>query len=372
MKYVATTKVDNNVLIAGNRCCINLEELYQCLLDPLCMEVEIRKDFVQEYFTYSSVVDFVSSTTKMFRHVRVHVNETVYNGLNEAIRDLRCLKTVSDFIYGVEKNPTLVLSTIRTLCDKHEAMDKESSSINNKMASMTVRMEELNKKLGYEQRRNAVLQQYVNDVTAKLHSLVSRVNFRYEKTIEPDNMFMLKSNSYNHVLYIKEITRVQFVDSLMYYLREILKTLYSMPVRYLVIEPYYSYKRAELYSDMRPHWELSYNDIFEGDIFMSGFQPKVMSDVLNNPNRVGFLVILDRGGYAVPHVTGSNVTTIYTVSDMKDCPEDLDRSRVISYSPDTMYIPLIEDYESLCLEERIQKYSSMSVMHELIQYMEGK
>lgn len=370
MKYVATCVVDNKVLIAGDQCCVNLEELYQCLLDPLCMDIEIRRDFVQEYFTYSSIVAFVKSTEKIFRHIHIHVDDVVYNGLNEAIADLQSLRSVSDFIYVLERNPTRVMATIQTLCKNYADVNKESTVINNKMASMTVRLEEVNRQLAQEKRNNEKIQRYMNDTVSKLHSLISRVNFRYEKTINPDKLFTLTNNSYNHVLYVKEITRVQFVDSLLYHFQEILKTLYSMPVRYLVIEPYYAYGRASLYPDLKPHWKLSYNDVFEGNIFMAGFQPKVTEDVLNNPNRVSFLVVLDRGGYIAPHITGKNVTHIQTVSDVKDLPDGCDKTHVISYEQDTLYIPMIEDYDGLCREERIQKYSSMNITHKLIEYME--
>ena len=55
---------------------------------------------------------------------------------------------------------------------------------------------------------------------------------------------------------------------------------------------------------------------------------------------------------------------------LKDIPTEVSKSDVISYSEDTMFIPYIEDFDKLSPEDKIQKYSSMSVTKELIKILE--
>lgn len=370
MRFIAVSDVDNEVLVAGDSCCTTLAELYQCLVDPLCTEVILRQDFVQKFFTYPALCDFVESSAKMFKHIHIHVDDTVYNGATEAVNNLKSLTRQEDFMYALTKNPSRVLSTIQMLCNEYLNVNKESNTISNKLASMTVQLEELVSELDHAKKSNEVLRSYSNDIESRLSALVARVNFRYEKVVKPDAMFHTDINSYNHILYLKEISRVQFTDSLVYYLQEILRTLYNVPVRFVVIEPYYSYSRVNMYEGVKPHWNLSYNDVYGKNVYMAGYQPKVMQDILNNPSHVNFLIILDRGGYSFTHVDGSNVTTIFCVSDLKDLPKGIELDHVISYSANTLYIPMIKDYDTLSREDRIQKYSSTSIVKKLIQYLE--
>lgn len=370
MKYVALTKIDNDVLIHGDSCCTTLQELYEALVDKNTTEIEIRKDFADTYFTYSALCDFVEHSASIVPHVRIVVEDTVYDSSMEAVRELQSLKQPDEFIYAMEKNPTRVLSTVNTLCDSYIQSHDEVAVANNKIANMLVQIEELNKEIAYRKSDYDKLMEVKNDTFAKLHALVSRINFRYEKTVNPDSMFVATSNNYNHVLYIKEITRVHYTDTLVYYLQEILKTLYGAPVRTVVIEPYYAYDRLKLYPTLSPHWDLTYQDVYAGDIFMAGYQPKVMQDILQDPNHVNYLIVLDRGGYQVPHINCGNTSVVYTASDLKDIPTEVSKSDVISYSEDTMFIPYIEDFDKLSPEDKIQKYSSMSVTKELIKILE--
>ena len=125
-----------------------------------------------------------------------------------------------------------------------------------------------------------------------------------------------------------------------------------------------------LYTGLQPHSNVAYGDGFSGNIYMAGFQPKLMGDILKNSNHVNFLIILDRGGYSVPHVTGSNVTVLNTVSDINDPCVKVDAEHLISYTEDSLYIPMVEGFSELSAEEKIQKYSSMSTMKKLIKYLE--
>lgn len=370
MRYVALLEVDNDILLQGDGCITNMQELYVALVDKTTTEIELRKDFINANFTYSALCDFVSQSAAIAPNVRLWASGEVYDNNIEAVRELKTFRSTEELLYAAEANPSRFLSTIQLLCNYYLTSREEVSVANSQIATMRVTLDDMSKRVEELQSINSNLTNVNNLTNAKLDALVSRINFRYEKTVNPDTMFTLNENKFTHILYVKEITRVHYTDTLLYYVRQIINTMYNMPVRFVVIEPYYSYGCENLYPSLVPHWNLKYRDVQSGDILMAGMQPKVMKDVLQNANHVNFLIVLDRGGFAVPHITGGNVSTIYTVSDLKDLPSHFDKKDVISYSAETMYIPYIENFDKLSPEDKVIKYSSMDVTKRLINLLE--
>jgi hypothetical protein len=207
---------------------------------------------------------------------------------------------------------------------------------------------------------------------SKFHALISRINYQYDAGVDKDKLFEVDNNSYDKILYIKEITRVQYIDTLVYYLKEILKTLYGMPTRILVIESYYAGGKIPLYPNLVPHHNLIERDVLKGDILMLGMQPNIMQDILKNASNISILIVLDRAGYEVPHIKGKNVEVLYTVSDIKDIPNGIPYGRVISYDDSTQYIKYIKDFESMDMSARIGAYSSMDIVRHIIDLLEKK
>ncbi len=370
MKYVAVLKVDNDILLDGDLCITSLEELYKALVDPDCTEIQITREFADKHMTYAALCDFVENCAKIAPDKRVRVDGTFYSDVSSVVHDIKGYSSISEMIFAMESNPTRFMTCMRELCSRYLSQQDDALRASNQIASLQMKIKELEDKLCNKDDELDKAYSTLNETSARLKALVNRVNFRYEKTVKPDSMFISESNNYNHVLYIKEITRVHYTDTLLYYLQEILKTLYDVPVRFVAIEPYYAYGRAELYKDCTPHWRLTYRDVYEGNIFMAGYQPKLMGDILQNASHVQYLVVLDRCGYMQPHVVGANVSYLYTASDLKDVPESIGRDQVISYSEESLYIPYIEDFESMNLETRIQEYSSFTVMQKMIQLLE--
>ena len=202
---------------------------------------------------------------------------------------------------------------------------------------------------------------------------MGRINYSYEKDIDPSQFIQIEGKSrFTRILYIKERTRVRYVDTLLYYLKEILKTLYGVPAREVVIGPYYSYGGIKLYPGLQPSFDLSYSQLYQSDIYMPGFQPGVMSDILKNPSNVEYLIVLDRCGFEVPHILGDGVEYVYTMSDLEDNFDRLDPRRIISYSHSTLYIPHIEGFNELSVEDRMVRYSSMKIIKHLIELLEHR
>lgn len=91
---------------------------------------------------------------------------------------------------------------------------------------------------------------------------------------------------------------------------------------------------------------------------------------MRNPSNISILLIVDRGGYASPHLFGSNVQYIYTASDINDVSNDIPKSRIISYKENTLFIPHIKGFNDLSSSEKVQKYSSLKIMKQLIYLLE--
>lgn len=370
MRYVAVLKEDNNIILDGDVCCTNLQELYIALVDINTTEIEITKEFANEYFTYSALSDFVTYSAALAPNVTLVLDDSLYDSDSQAVKALKDIKLSDELIYALECNPTKVLSTIQMLCDYYFETHEENVIANTKIANMRVSNSSLQSKINQLEKDKRVLEDTTNDLYARLHSFISRANFRYEKTIEPHKAFLATENKYNHILYIKEITRVHYTDTLLYYLSEILKTLYGVPIRTVVVEPFYSYGREKLYPMFTPHWQLTYRDVYSGDIFMAGYQPHLMEDILRNSSHVNYLVVLDRGGYQAPHIDSTNVTYVYAASDLQDIKFDVEKNKIISYDESTLYIPYIDKFNELSPESKVQKYSSMNVTKTLIDYLE--
>ena len=363
MKYIAMLKVDNSVLIHGDGCVTTLPELYRVLVDKETTELEITKEFADKYFTYAGICDFVEQSSAVAPNVHLTVDDFLFDSTMNVAKDLMLYTTPDAFIYALESNPTRIISTIQDLCKSYMEVHEEAAAASSKISTMNMQLDGLQRELQYNKQDYAKLADTTNDLSSKLHTLVSRLNFKYEKAIKPDELFVSKHNSYKHILYIKEITRVHYTDTMLYYLQQILRTLYSMPVRMVVIEPYYAYGSSKRYQGFAPHWQLDYRDVYSGDILMAGYQPKLMNDILCNSNHINYLIVLDRGGYMTPHIEGSNVSVVYCASDIRDLPEQY--TDAITYSDSTLYIPYVEDFADMSPEKKLQIYSSMPVVQRL-------
>lgn len=370
LRYVAMLEVDNDVLIRGDLCITDPKSLYEALVDDDCTEIEITNEFAKKYFTYGALTDFVLNCTKIAPDKRVIVDDTYYSNAQELVSKIKSYRSTSELIFAMESNPSKFMSCIRMLCDYYLEAQDDALLASNRVASMLTHIKELEDEVTAKNKEIDSLHELNNNTSAALKTIVSRLNFKYEKTIDPDKLFVATQNSYKHILYIKEITRIHYTDSLLYYVQEMMKTLYNMPVRFVVIEPHYAYSRASMYPGCQPHWKLRYSDVYSGNIFMAGYAPKVMEDVLQNSSHVPYLIVLDRGGYITPHIQGGNVSYVYTASDLNDVPDDIQPESVISYSDETLHIPYIDNFESLSLEDKIRHYSTFDITKRLINTLE--
>lgn len=372
MKYIALLRADNDILLHGDLCVTTPQELYAAVVDKSCTEIEIRKEFANTYFNYTELCEFVENCCTVAPNVKITVDDTVYNDNLNTIKRIHELQSVEEFIFLTESQPDKMLAAIRELTSSYLSAHKEMIETNSKLSTALTQVDELKQQLQLNQENYNALLDVKNNISAQLQTLVNRVNFNYEQTVNPDRMFLNTENAFKKVLYFKELSRVHYTDTLLYYLSEIIKTLYSMPLRVVVIEPFYAYGRVEQYKQLNlvPHWDMSYRDVYEGNILMAGFQPKLMQDIALNSNHIQYLLVLDRGGMNCVHMHSPNVETFYMASDMSDITFNIDKNHVISYEADTLHIPFIKGFNDLSLEERIQKYSSTKIIQTLIDSLE--
>ena len=372
MKYIALLKVDNNILLKGDLCVTSPKELYTAIVDKNCTEVEIRKEFVDEFFNYTELCEFVESCCTVAPNVCITVEDTAYNDDLNTIRNLKDFRTVEEFIFALERQPEKIMSAIKEMTNSYLAGHAEMVATNSKLSTVLAQVDDLKQQLELSSRSYDTLLTAKNNITIQLQTLVNRVNFNYEHTVSPDTMFLAKENSFKKILYFKEISRVHYTDTLLYYLSEIVKTLYSMPLRIVVIEPFYAYGKINQYEQLNlaPHWDMTYRDVYEGNVLMAGYQPKLMNDILLNSNHIQYLLVLDRCAMNCVHLQSDNVETFYMTSDLNDLAFPVDRNHVISYEPDTLHIPYIKGFNDLSLEDKVQKYSSTKIVQTLIDSLE--
>ena len=369
MVYLCTIQVTSEDKLSNKAFIQSLEELNRVVIDNKSHhKIILRKDFIDTYFPYNQVGEYINNVTNINPNI---LFETEYYVLQSKI-DNDILSLITD---NLSKDDLMLIMQFK-YHDFVEALLKlikgysetknfelEGASI---ISSLRETIDSLNREV--ERLRDALDKESLNkaDVQDKLSVLVKRINYTHNIGVSEDMLFISEHNNYDKVIYIKEFTRVQYVDTLVYSLQEILKLLYSMPTRLLVIESYYANGKIRQYPKLKPHYKLTERDVLSEDILMLGYQPNLFRDIMRNPSNISIIIILDRAGYTSPHLFGDNVEYIFTASDLDDVPEDVPKSRVISYSKDTLNIPYIKDFNELSISQRVQRYSSLPIIKQLI------
>ena len=374
MMYLASLVEETKDKVDGYKFIHTKSELDKIVVDNLSSnKVVIRQDFAHEYFTPTGLMEYIDNVRKINYNIIIELdtNEEVLtrNAMVEKIAECRNLSEIIMLQGAHEKE---FMDTLRYLIDRNNSDFKQMLAYSNQVSRLQAIVEGLQDEI--EEKEYTIQLESANKLSyqSKFHALISRINYQYNAGVDKNKLFQVDKNSYDKILYIKEISRVQYTDTLVYYLKEIMKTLYAMPTRILVIEGYYAEGKIPLYPNFVPHHNLIERDVIKGDVLMLGMQPNIMQDILKNSSNISILVILDRGGYSVPHVTGPNVEMLYTVSDLKDVPEGVPLGRVISYENTTQFIKYIKDFDKMDTSARISEYSSMSIVKNIISLLERK
>lgn len=372
MDCVATLSNFSEHIIQGKQVVKDIEALYQILINPDMRNLEIKDDFYDKYFTATSLQAFKESANKINVTLQIKTERSYETQYHRKALELGKLNTIEEVVDFFLYNGSEGVQLLKNLCTQYSKGYNEALKASNKLSTVHLELLEAQNKVHNAETAVERVTERMTESQRKLDTLIKRINYSYEKNISIDKFdgIEVTTPAYRKILYIKEITRVHYTDTFIYYLSEILKSLYSMPTRLLVMEAPYAYKRDYLYPYCKPHTNLTHKDVYLSDIFMPGFQQKIVEDVLVNASGLEYLVVLDRTGSDEIHIKGKSVEVLLTVSDLKDLNVDTHLSRVISYSDKTLAIPYIDDFNRLSPEKKIGEYSSMDITKSIIQLLE--
>jgi hypothetical protein len=349
--------------------------LYKILVLPDTREIRITTGFSDKYFTPSGLADFMESVNTLRSDVKLITQTDLPDFRLQRIKNLRNVRTSDELTYILQAKPQEFISLIEHLCDSYTSAYSETLLANNKVSSLQLTISKLQAEL---ERMRKDLQNSLNreqETASKLHLMVSRVNSSYNKHVDQTALLDIKAHSYAKILYIKEITRVRYIDTLVFYLQEILRITYGVPARVTVIEPFYAYERSGLYPSMKPHRNLSYADVHRADIFMAGFQSNLMQDILRNSANNEYLIVIDRGGFGRVHINAPKTEYIWTAADLRDIAATSfspvnstvpNNENIISYSSETLHIPHIANFNGLSFEKKLTAYSSLPIVQKIL------
>ena len=374
MMYLASLVEETKDKVDGYKFIHTKSELDQLVADNMkSNKVVLRGDFIGEFFTPTGIIEYIKNAHKLNKNlvIEMDTNDIILtrDDIIQRIGDCRNLDEIIMLMGAHEKE---FMDALKHLVEQDTKQHDMVLEYSNQVSRLQSTIESLRAQI--DEQEFTIRSETDNKLSyqSKFHALISRINYQYNAGIDKNKIFQVDQNKYDKILYIKEITRVQYVDTLVYYLKEILKTLYAMPARLLVIEGYYASGKISQYPNLVPHHNVIERDIIKGDVLMLGLQPNMMESILKNSSNTAILIVLDRGGYQAPHIVGDNVEMLYTASDLKDVPAGIPLGRVISYSEDTQFIKFIKEFDELDASAKISEYSSMQIVKNIVSMLERK
>lgn len=373
MEYLCTSNITTEDKLSSINFITTVGDLNKVVIDNKAHHrVTMRKDFVDTYFPYNQLVEFIKSASKLNPNLIIETEgfeavQEVDSGILSLISDNLNKDDLTTLLQFKSHDVIEALFKLIQAYSDNKEFELEGASI---ISGLRETVDQLNDRIA--ELEDLVSKETTNkaDLQDRLSVLVNRINFTHNVGIDENMLFREEHNNYDKIIYIKEITRVQYVDTLVSILQEILRLLYNMPTRVLVIEGYYANGKVPQYPALKPHYRLTEKDVLSGDILMLGYQPKLFKDIMRNPSNVSILLVLDRGGYGSPHLFGDNVQYLFTASNTSDVDSDVPPSRIISYKDNNLFIPYIKGFDELSSSEKIHKYSSLKIMRQLITLLE--
>lgn len=285
------------------------------------------------------------------------------------------LSTPDFLIEYILANPQLVLPELKRLVEIETTERQQVTEMRSRLDTLVLENMRLQEELKRGQDERTLLIERLQAANGNYEDLMIRINKQYSIPYSDDNLngFNIEMNRYTKILYIKELTRVHFVDSLLYYTQLVLNTLNEQPTRFCVIEKEYTYSSAKMYPHHLTHTGINYTELKSADLCLVGYRKEILHSILQNPSNAKYLILLDRSGHDFLAVRGDRVRTLYTLSDTKDnkyynVPADI----TISYNTDNFYIPVIPGFDEMSDAEKIGAYTSLEITKALVAAIEGK
>lgn len=346
-----------------------LDEVFNVLLDTTSGHTIIMgKDAVNYYFTPESYLEYVRNAKKINPLVTIKSEVDYASNEDFIIKKMSLAQKPGDIFDIIGAHPKEAFTTLKDLSEKVQQATNESLIISNRISEMHFELQ--NQQRANEELKGQLAEAHkTKDYYHRMFEMLRhRVQHKFLKPMHEDSLNFCTSNDYDKVIYIKEISHVQKVYSLLEAIQEIILMLYQTPCRLCVIEPYGASLRRYQYPKLKLDTELTTKDIISSDILMIGYHPHVMEGIMHNASGSSFIIVYDRDGSNIEHVQGSNVSTFYISSSEKEIDAfSLPRRRVISYAgTGALSIDEIPDYEKRTPSERLSAYSGMNVVSEII------
>lgn len=351
----------------GEQVIDNIASVYKVIASPVCTELIFKEDFLEANFNKSAVPQFIAQLKKINPKVKITLNKDYDDYFNVTTDIFNYLKSEEEFLRYCVDNTGVAMATVKKLIQKYKSDYNESLVSNNKIATMQLVVSAADEKVEEVLKKRDTFSSLYTKTADTLDKIVTKINTASDKKLDVEKFNGIKvdaTNNFDKVLYIKEVSRVRFVDTLIFYIQEVVRALYNVPVRLLVIEANYADNRSIYYPTCKNR--LTYTDVANSDIFVSGFQQKIIQDVLKNPNAYPYLIVLDRTMTNDIYLKGSKISTLYTASDIKDLNGFIPLNQLISYSADTLHINFIKNFDKLSFSEKVNKYSSMAIFKHIV------
>lgn len=375
MIYIATCKYDKDIVFDGQEVVLTLDEVMRVIVLPECESLEIKKDFAMKYFTPTYLSEFKYIVERFNPKISVKIDSDYNTIINEDIKLISEMSKPEELIDYLLSNREDRFKIIQDLCSKYTKISNETVIANSTLSSLYVSLNEKNQEVETYKNESRNMQLKLEHMKLVYNDLISKIKVMYNVPIDEAKLlgYNIDYNNYTKILYFKELSHVKYTSSMIYYLQEILETIYNVPARLLVIESPYAIKKTRNYRNCKSHLDLTKINVFRDNIAIAGFQSTIVDDVLKNPSGVPYLIVLDRTGWDSEFIKGKDVETVYLSSSFTDVEDtDLPRDRIISDSSDCLQIEEIEGFNLLPIDRKIGNYSSMKIIKELLVILEGK
>ena len=346
-----------------------MDELFEVLLDNKEGHTIIMgEDAVNYFFTPESYLSFIKNAKRINPIVTIKSASNITSTEDFICTKLAYAQKPEDIFSIIGGHPREAYITLKGLASKVQHSINESLVISNRISEMHHKLAVLEEEKSHLEAQLSEAQRSKNYYHRMFEMLRNRIQHKFLKPLEEDTLNFCTSNSYDRVIYIKEISHLPRTYSLVEALQQIILMLYQTPCRVCVIEPYGASLRGYQYPKLKLDTDLTTKDIMSSDILMVGYHPRIMEGIMHNATGSSFAIVYDRDGSNIEHIQGSNVTTYYVTNN----PEEIDlfclpRKRVITLpGHGALHIDTISDYANKTPSERLTAYSGMRIVTDIL------
>lgn len=389
---------------------VDMSGFYEYAYNPITNIFILTDLFVEKFFTTEDLVEIISEIQKIKPQLDIillgekynyeiagtylikekwdlatHVSNLVgklhqreksisTNQNNSIYRDfILNSKDKNDMVMYFLSNPYESMKFLRLLLSEYKNSSMNLDVLSNQIATLALENQSLRNQIQNVNKYFEETDEKYTKLKSIHDSLIMKINSQYSIPYEEEGEagFTPAILNFKKVLYIKEISPVKYTQTMIYYLQNILNTISNGHTRCIVIEKLGAYYLTPLYPNFIVHNKLNYKDLKNEDILMIGYQKDIMLSILQNTGQHKYLIVWDKTGTNNIFIKNPKVKLLYTFSDIKDNQFfDFPKSNILCYEKSLKHISYIENFENLGIQDKLTKYSSMSIIKDLINALE--